>query len=312
MALGHLVLSVPHDGGAVNIGGDLPAEGLVQQVILGGGGQILAAPHHMGDAHQVVVDDVGEVIGGQTVPLQQHLIVQRAVVHGDVPENGVVEGGGSGGDTLADDVGQTCLQLFLYLLGRQLPAGIGGPVKFPGILLRLRLFAEAVVGAALFHQQPGVLSVGVPALGLDIGGHGAAYVRTFVMGQAALGHGAVDDIHSALHLTALVGVLDPQDKRAVVAAGDEPGVQRRPQIAHVHIAGGGGGEPGADLSVGDLGLHFLEIAVIQCHGLVLLISIHHVAKIFTHILYFTSGKSQECLLHFYGNHGTIHRIDYIT
>ena len=132
------------------------------------------------------------------------------------------------------------------------------------------------------------------------------------MGQAALGHGAVDDIHSALHLTALVGVLDPQDKRAVVAAGDEPGVQRRPQIAHVHIAGGGGGEPGADLSVGDLGLHFLEIAVIQCHGLVLLISIHHVAKIFTHILYFTSGKSQECLLHFYGNHGTIHRIDHIT
>ena len=82
-------------------------------------------------SHQVVVDDVGEVIGGQTVPLQQHLIVQRAVVHGDVPENGVVEGGGSGGDTLADDVGQTCLQLFLHLLGRQLPAGIGGPGQIP-------------------------------------------------------------------------------------------------------------------------------------------------------------------------------------
>ena len=95
MALGHLVLSVPHDGGAVDIGGDLPAEGLVQQVILGGGGQVLAAPDHMGDAHQVVVDDVGEVIGGQAVPLQQHLVVQRAVVHGDVAENGVVEGGGA-------------------------------------------------------------------------------------------------------------------------------------------------------------------------------------------------------------------------
>ena len=49
-------------------------------------------------------------------------------------ENGVVEGGGSGGDTLADDVGQTCLQLFLYLLGRQLPAGIGGPVKFLSLI----------------------------------------------------------------------------------------------------------------------------------------------------------------------------------
>ena len=86
VALGHLVLGVPHDGGAVDVGGHLPAEGMVEQVVLGRGGQILAAPHHMGDAHQVIVNDVGKVVGGQTVPLQQHLIVQRAVFHGDVAE----------------------------------------------------------------------------------------------------------------------------------------------------------------------------------------------------------------------------------
>ena len=34
-------------------------------------------------------------------------------------------------------------------------------------------------------------------------------------------------------------------------AGDEPGVQGGAQIAHVHIARGGGGEPGAHLPVGD-------------------------------------------------------------
>ena len=52
---------------------------------------------------------------------------------------------------------------------------------------------------------------------------------------------------------------------AAAVAGDEPGVQGGAQIAHVHIAGGRGGEPGADLSLGDLGLHLLKILHVQCH-----------------------------------------------
>ncbi len=52
VALGHLVLSVPHDRRAVDIGGHRPAKGLVQKVILRGGGEVLAAPDHVGDAHQ--------------------------------------------------------------------------------------------------------------------------------------------------------------------------------------------------------------------------------------------------------------------
>ena len=48
-------------------------------------------------------------------------------------------------------------------------------------------------------------------------------------------------------------------------AGDEPGVKRGAQIAPVHIAGGGGGEACADLAVGDLGLHGVEIGVVVGH-----------------------------------------------
>ncbi|CAN4047659.1 Prolyl-tRNA synthetase associated domain-containing protein, partial [Dysosmobacter welbionis] len=33
VALGHLVVLVPHNGGAVDVGGDVPAEGLVQQIV---------------------------------------------------------------------------------------------------------------------------------------------------------------------------------------------------------------------------------------------------------------------------------------
>ena len=85
------------------------------------------------------------------------------------------------------------------------------------------------------------------------------------MVQMALGQSAVNDLCGALHLTGLVGVLNAQDKCALVVPGDEPGVQGGAQIAHVHIAGGRGGESGADLPLGDLGLHLLKICHVQCH-----------------------------------------------
>ena len=106
VALGHFVLRVAHDGGAVDVGRDLPAERLVEQVVLRRGGKVLAAADHMGDAHEMIVDDVGEVVGRQTVALQKHLVVKRLVLHRDVAEDGVAEGGGALlGDALADDVG---------------------------------------------------------------------------------------------------------------------------------------------------------------------------------------------------------------
>ena len=255
----------------MDIGGHVPAEGMVQQVVLGGGGEILAAPHHMGDAHQMVVDDVGKIVGRQAVPLQQHLIVQRAVLHGNVSEDGIVERGGARlGDLLPDDVGLTGLHAAQGVLQRQIAAGIGGAVKLAAVLLGGALFAEAVVCAAFFRQQLGIPAVGVPPLGLDVGCHRAAHIGALVMVQAALGHGAVDDIHRALHQTALVRVLNTEDERAAVAAGDEPGIQRRAQVAHVHIAGGRGGETGADLAAGDAGLHLVEIGHIHAHRDILL------------------------------------------
>ena len=69
VALGHLVVRVAHDGRAVDILRDVPAEALVQQVVLRGGGEILAAAHDVGDAHEVVVNDICEVIGRQSVAL---------------------------------------------------------------------------------------------------------------------------------------------------------------------------------------------------------------------------------------------------
>jgi len=266
VALGHLVVLVPHDGRAVDVGGDLPAEGLVQQIVLGCGGQVLAAPDHVGDAHEVIVHHVGEVVGGQAVPLQQHLIVQSLVLHGDVTEGHIMEGGGAlVGDPLTDHVGLTGSQIGGHFFLAQIPAGIVRPVKLAGVLLGFRLLAEAVVGCALFHQELGVGQIQVPALGLDIGAGGAAHVRAFIVIQMALLHGAVDHVRSTLHQTALIRILDPENEGAVGVAGDEPGVQRGAQVAHVHIAGGGGGEPGTDLPLGDAGFQIFKKCLIQSH-----------------------------------------------
>ena len=267
VALGHFVLAVAHDGGAVDVGRDLPAERLVEQVVLRRGGKVLAAADHMGDAHEMIVDDVGEVVGRQAVALQKHLIVKRLVLHRDVAEDGVVEGGGALlGDALADDVGLAGGDAGLCFLKRQVAAGIVRAVELAGILGALRLFAEAVIGAAALDEQLGVFAVGVAALGLDVGSHGAADVGAFVVVESALGQRAVDDVGRALDEAALVGILDAEDEGAARVARNEPGVERGAQVADVHIAGGGGSEARADLAVRDLRLHLVEVRHIKGHG----------------------------------------------
>ena len=221
----------------------------------------------MGDAHEVVVHHVGKVIGGEAVPLQEDLVVQGLVLYRDVTEGDIVEGGGPlVGDALADDVGLARVRPGLGLLRAHVPAGIVPPVKVTGILLGLALFAEAPVGRALGDQELCIAGIGVPPLRLDIGSHRAADVGTLVVGEAALGHGAVDDIRGALHLAGLVGILDAEDEGAVIVPGDEPGIEGGAQVANVHVAGGGGSEPGADLALGDACFHLLEVAGIDVHG----------------------------------------------
>ena len=221
----------------------------------------------MGDAHEMIVDDVGEVVGRQAVALQKHLVVKRFVLHRDVAEDGVVEGGGALlGDALADDVGLAGGDAGLCFLKRQVAAGIVRAVELAGILGALRLFAEAVIGAAALDEQLGVFAVGVAALGLDVGSHGAADVGAFVVVEPALGERAVDHIGRALDEAALVGILDAEDEGAARVARNEPSVERGAQVANVHIAGGGGSEARADLTMRDLRLHLVEVRHIKGHG----------------------------------------------
>ena len=222
--LGELVGGVPHDGRAVNVFRNLPAERLVQQVVLGRGGKILIAADHMGDAHGVVVHHIGKVIGWHAIALDENLIVQRAAFHGHIAVHLIMEGHGPlSGHLLPDDIGDTRRQLLGDLLLGKIAAvtviagcHAGGLLHLTHLVQPL-LITEAVVGVTAFHQLLGVFLKHAHSLALDIGAHRAADIGTFVPLQTGFLQCLIDDLHGAFHLALLVGVLYPQQKASVVA-----------------------------------------------------------------------------------------------
>ncbi len=207
----------------------------------------------MGDAHGVVVDDVGKVIGGQAVGLDEHVVVQLGAIHRDVTVEHVVEGRFTGfGDVLADDIGHARVELCLNLFQRQVQAVL---IVFPGLALGFRggaalgqllLGAEAVIRLALAHKLLRIGQVHILALGLDVGADRAADVGAFVPVQTRELQALVDLLGRALNQALLVGILDAQDKHAVVLLGEKIGIKRRAQPAQMQITGGAGRKTRSD------------------------------------------------------------------
>ena len=258
IALGQLILGVLHNRRAVDVDGLFPAESLVQQVVLGGGGQILAAADDVGNAHQVVIHHVGEVVGGHAVGLNQNLVVQFLDVDLDMAVDHIVETGHAGfGDLLADDVRLTGGQLGVDLLLSQVAAVAvvvghltGGALGLVH-LVQAVLGAEAVVSLAFLDELLGILFEHAHALALHIGADGAADVGAFVPGQAGGAQRAIDDVGSALDQAALVGILDTQNERTIVMACLQVSVQCGAQVADVHIARGRRRKPGTNVRHGE-------------------------------------------------------------
>ena len=70
-----------------------PSEGLIEQDVLRGRGDPLFGADDIGDEHEVVVDDVGEMVGGKAVGLHQDLVVDIGVLERDVAAEFVAESG---------------------------------------------------------------------------------------------------------------------------------------------------------------------------------------------------------------------------
>ena len=62
-------------------GGPLPLEGLVDEHMHWRARQPLFATDHMRNAHEVIVHDVGEVVSGHAVALEEHLVIDVGAVY---------------------------------------------------------------------------------------------------------------------------------------------------------------------------------------------------------------------------------------
>ena len=107
----------------MDIGRYLPAERLIEEVVLRGRAEVLAASDDVGNAHRVVVDNVREVVGGVAVGFYQDLILQLAVLDGDFAEYRVGEGRAAlDRHFLADNIGHALSEKAVDLLLRKVAA----------------------------------------------------------------------------------------------------------------------------------------------------------------------------------------------
>ena len=59
--------------------------------MLGRRGQPTVAADDVADAHRVIVDGEGEMVGGEAIRLEEHVVVERLIAKGDRAHHQVLE-----------------------------------------------------------------------------------------------------------------------------------------------------------------------------------------------------------------------------
>ena len=245
MALGELLAVGTQDHRDVGERGHGRAEGLVDHDLARGVGKVVVAADDVGDLHHGVIDDGREVVRGRAVGAEDDKVVELLGVEGHLAMNGVVDDDVAAvlGHLDAQDVGLAGLDAAACLLGIQIAAaalialeGVLALLSGLAIGLELLLGAEARIGLALIPKLLGGLFVQVQALGLCIGAKVAAHLGTLVPVQAQPTHGAQDDLRVLVGGAGGVGVVDAQDERAAVCAGESPVIDSGAGAADVQLA----------------------------------------------------------------------------
>ncbi|MNN11795.1 hypothetical protein D3C81_1247660 [compost metagenome] len=207
----------------------------------------------MGDAHQVVVDHVGQEVGRQAVGLHQHLHVHAIPRDLDIATQHIRNHADAFGRHLhAHDVRLARRDALGRLVLRQVHAQA---VVARGFLVRHLLRAdlvqtlggaEAREGVTLFHQFVGVLLVDLATLALPVRAVRTTDIRALVPFDAEPTQRVEDLLFGLAGRTQLVGVLDTQNELAAVLAGEAEVEQRDVGGADVRIAGGRRRDAGAN------------------------------------------------------------------
>ena len=210
----------------------------------------------------MVIHNICKIIGWHPVPLNQHLVVEGLILYGDITEYFIMEGRRSFmRNPLANYIRFPLCNTRIRLLAGKRPAGIIGTVKLTGVFFTFRFLTEAAIGTAFFHEKIGVLFVHRHTFALDIRCYRATDIRTLIVFEMAFFHCPVDDIRRTFNQTAAVSILNTENKFSPGMPGNQIGIQRRAQVAHVHIACWGRRKPCAHFT----DRNFLFIGFVPCH-----------------------------------------------
>jgi len=219
--------------------------------MLGGRADPLLAAHHRSDVHQVIVHHDRQVVGRETIGLQDDLIVGTRGLHFAADQilkaQRHIVGNQHPDDRCLAEAGQLGALLAGHAQAEPVVAGIG---LLAGLLLGTHLRqpltrAPAVVGVAVLDQLVDERTIGVQALGLLVGRVRATDLGALVRLQTEPTQRIVNLLFRALHQTVAVGVFDAQDELSAGLA--RPGLVEQRHIggADVGIAGGTGSNTGS-------------------------------------------------------------------
>ncbi len=180
----------------------------------------------------MVIDNVGQVIGGQVVgALVKHLVVENVALDGHLAAQQVINHHVAARLNLeADHIFLAGVDKALHLLGGhcQRIAHLSARVcvileigYFGALCLKFLGSVEGDVGATAVKQHLDMLAVNVAALALLVGAERAAFAHTLVNLDSEPCEGFIDIILGSGDKTLRVGVLDAQNHRAAVLAGKQ-------------------------------------------------------------------------------------------
>ncbi len=202
----------------------LPAEVRVEQQMLGRARDPLFAAKDVRDLHQMVVDDVCEVVGRHPVRLDQHLHVDAGVLELDRPPAKILYDARSlARNDHAHDVrlarGFPARDLLRRIGAAQAVVArrlVGGALGDAHLIQTLRR-AEAFKGVTRRKQLLDVLAINRGALALTIRAVRAADVRAFIPIEPAPAQRLQDRPLALAGAARSIGILDAQDELAAVA-----------------------------------------------------------------------------------------------
>ena len=236
----------------------VPAERSIQQHVLGGGRDPLLAANDVADLHEVIVDHVGQVIGGKSVGLDEDLVVDLVGVDLDrVVAQQVVECDRG----LARDLESNRVRLATLGARRRVARvelatlSVVSELRLLALLLLAELGqslfgTEAAVGPARLDEPGDVLAVDLGPLRLAVGPVIAPDVRSLVPLEPDPPQRGEDRRLARRLGAALVGVFDPQDEPPARGPGEDVVEQRHVGGADVGVAGRRRRDPDPDRSIG--------------------------------------------------------------